>query len=94
MNSNTKGISEKWKGIANTWLGIEDGKHCHWCSFVKHDEGCSYCYNKESRFYDGKRIRGWDGIYCADKCGKFQLDVNYTTDETYYEYFNIKKDNK
>ena len=81
-------ISEKWKNVAKYWLGNEDGIHCHWCEYIEHDDGSSYCIHKQSKFNDGDRIRGWDGKYCANNCKYFTLSDWYTKDENFDLCFN------
>ncbi len=75
------GISPKWSNMAVGWLGNKDGRHCHWCRSIRHDDGCSYCDHPQSKFNDGDRIRTWDGEYCAKKCKYFKLDDGYKDDE-------------
>jgi hypothetical protein len=81
-------ISTKWKEVARGWLGDENGQHCHWCKFMKSDDGDVTCENPKSKFYDGDRIRSWDGLYCAKECGLFELNDWYKDDKNYDEYFN------
>lgn len=80
-------ISNKWSKVAQSWLGDKNGKHCHWCKFMKSEEGEVTCENPKSKFNDGERIRTWDGLACAKECGVFELDKHYTTDKTFNEYF-------
>lgn len=74
------GISPGWANIAKGWIGIESGKHCHWCRSIRHNDGCSYCNNPNSKFSDGHRIRSWDGEECAEDCGVFELNEHYKDD--------------
>jgi hypothetical protein len=81
-------ISKKWKIVAKNWLGTVTGKHCHWCRFMKSEEGEVTCTNINSMFCDGDRIRTWDGIGCAKECGLFEINEWYTKDENYDKTFN------
>lgn len=83
-------ISLKWQSLSYALFGNYHGKHCHWCRFKKSNDGEVYCTNKKSMFHDGDRIRTWDGVYCAKKCGLFELDEWYTDDKNYDDYFGIK----
>lgn len=78
-----KTISPKWSSLAKSILGEKNGRHCHWCEFANPDEGEVTCLNEKSEFCDGDRIRTWDGIKCASRCGAFKLDVWYTNDKNY-----------
>jgi hypothetical protein len=80
-------ISPKWIPVAIGWLGNKDGKHCHWCKFMKSDDGEVTCKNPDSQFCDGDRIRTWDGLWCAERCGLFELDEWYTKNENYDSFF-------
>ena len=82
-----KSISPKWSKLALSVLGDKNGRHCHWCKFMESDDGEVHCINKDSPFCDGNRIRTWDGLECASKCGVFELDDWYTKDKNYEEYF-------
>ena len=86
-------ISSKWSRLAESVLGDKEGKHCHWCKFIDTDtyEGEAHCQNEHSQYCDGDRIRTWDGLECADKCGFFELDEWYTDDKNYDEYFKDAK---
>ncbi len=80
-------ISFKWSRLAKGVLGDKTGRHCHWCEFMESDDGEVHCLNKDSQFCDGDRIRTWDGLSCASQCKVFKLDVWYTDDKNYKEYF-------
>ena len=75
------GITPRWSKIASVWLGNGDGVHCHWCKFMKSEEGEVVCTHPQSRFSDGDRIRSWDGRYCAEQCGYFELQDFYKDDK-------------
>ncbi len=74
-------ISKKWAKVSQVVLGNREGKHCHWCKFIKHKDGSSYCENKLSKYFN-RRVRTWDG----DICDYFELDKWYTDDKNYDEY--------
>jgi len=80
-------ISEKWSELAKSILGDESGRHCHWCKFIDTHDGIAECSNKDSPFYDGDRIRTWDGLGCAKKCPFFELDDWYMDDRNYDKIF-------
>lgn len=80
-------ISPKWSNFAERLLGDKDGKHCHWCKYMKSEDGEVTCTNPKSEFCDGDRIRTWDGLYCAEKCGSFELNEWYTKDENFDTFF-------
>ena len=84
------GISEKWKPLAKAWVGNEEGRHCHWCKHIDHDNesGTSDCINPKSEFSDGYRIRSWDGEGCAKKCGLFELKDWYKDDKNVGKWGN------
>ena len=75
------GISPKWSELATGWLGVASGRHCHWCKHIVHDDGESTCGNDKGKFYDGDRIRTWDGVDCAAECECFELSEYYTDDK-------------
>lgn len=85
------GISKEWSIVANAWLGNKYGKHCHWCKYMLSEEGEVTCNNPDSKFFDGERIRSWDGLYCAEECGLFELNSWYKDDKNFYEYFKDDK---
>ena len=62
-------ISPKWSELEEHTLG-----NCHWCKYMKSEDGKSTCTNPESVFCDGNRIRTWDGLYCAERCELFELN--------------------
>ena len=76
-------ISSKWSDFALSLFGNKGGEHCHWCKFIESDGGEAHCINKKSEFCDEDRIRTWDGIGCAKKCGYFELDEWYTSDANF-----------
>ena len=80
-------ISTKWLELAKSVLGNETGKHCHWCKFINCYDGIAECSNPKSKFCDGDRIRTWDGLECASKCGLFEIDEWYTSDNNYEGIF-------
>jgi hypothetical protein len=80
-------ISPGWANLAESWIGNPQGRHCHWCSHVKHEDGASYCENPKSKFCDGDRIRSWDGETCASECDQFALDPWYQDDANIEKYF-------
>ena len=86
MDAVETGISKKWIPIARSWLGNSQGKHCHWCKKIKHNDGYSHCKEKQSPYYD-IRIRTWDGGDCAHACGFFELSDYYKDDINYYKSF-------
>mgnify|MGYP001616197299 CR=1 FL=1 len=73
-------IGKAWARVASFMVGNSDGRHCHWCEHVKHEDGCSYCTNPASKFNDGDRIRCLEGEVCAAECGVFKLDAHYEDD--------------
>jgi hypothetical protein len=88
------GISEQWSIVAKVFLGKKSGKHCHWCKYHLTEEGEVTCINEKSKFCDEGRIRSWDGIYCAKKCGLFELEDWYKDDKNCQEYFKKKQNTK
>ena len=74
------GIGKEWAVFAKGWLGYSDGKHCHWCEHMVSEEGTVECGNPDSKFFDGDRIRTWDGRGCAVNCECFSLDAWYRDD--------------
>lgn len=84
-------ISPEWSRIAERWLGLPTGRHCHWCRHISHDEGASYCSNPASKFNDGDRIRTWDGKHCAAECSVFELDAWYEDDENVEKSFPARE---
>ena len=85
-----KRISPKWAEVAISVLGDKNGQHCHWCKYIKHEDGYSFCTHPQSKFNDDDRIRSWDGLECAKECGCFKLDDWYTKDKNYEKYFGKK----
>jgi hypothetical protein len=83
------GISNRWKKIASGVLGIESGKHCHWCKHMISKDGSVTCGNPDSPFHDGDRIRTWDGKHCAERCPVFELDDWYKKDSNIERSFEI-----
>lgn len=77
------GISPKWSKCARTMVGNSQGIHCHWCKYMRSQDGYVTCTNKKSRYCDGDRIRTWDGNFCAKRCGHFKLNSWYTKDKNY-----------
>ena len=75
-----KNIGKKWGRFAKSWLGNVEGRHCHWCKFMKSEDGEVTCEHPDSVYNDGDRIRSWDGEECAEKCGHFELNEYYTDD--------------
>lgn len=84
------GISNKWKQVAKNWLGIESGRHCHWCKHMVSKDGEVICNNKVSPFADGDRIRTWDGEICAKDCPVFELNDWYKDDANFERTFDTK----
>ena len=85
------GISKRWEKVALSFLGEKTGKHCHWCKYMVSEDGDVTCGNKASQFCDGDRIRSWDGLECARKCGVFGLNEWYKSDENYRKTFKTEK---
>ena len=81
-------ISPKWRALATGFLGVPDGRHCHWCEHMVSEEGEVTCGNNRSKV-DG-RIRSWDGEQCAKECKVFKLSEWYTKDENHDAYFHTK----
>lgn len=79
-------ISKKWAEVSLNWLGIEDGKHCHWCNFCRNEEGKSYCDNKQSKYFD-IRAASANGEAMPKDCGLFELSEFYTSDDNYNKVF-------
>jgi hypothetical protein len=84
-------ISPEWSRIAENFIGKADGRHCHWCRHIEHDDGASYCNNPDSKLSDGERIRSWDGAQCAAECPVFSLDPWYEDDANVEKYFDTKE---
>ena len=82
------GISKKWSEVAQSWLGIKSGRHCHWCKNAKSEDGELWCGKGK---YKSERIRTWDGEYCAKSCKLFELSPFYKTDVTFNKMFKDKK---
>ena len=82
------GISEKWSKMSISWLGNPDGMHCHWCEYSVSEDGEVTCSNKKSKYFDGNRIRTWDGEECAKNCLEFDLSDWYKSDENYDKTFD------
>lgn len=85
-------ISPKWSKLSKRVFGNSEGKHCHWCKYIKSEDGESRCTNKLSKFCDGDRIRTWDGEGCAKECGQFKINKWYTDDKNFDAYFNSPKE--
>ncbi len=81
------GISSKWPKMSRAWLGNKTGRHCHWCKFILCEDGEANCNNTKSKFFEGGRIRSWDGEYCAKECGLFELSDWYKDDKNFDAYF-------
>ncbi len=81
-----KPISPKWSKLALSVLGDKNGRHCHWCKFIRTDGDIAICTNKDSLFCDGDRIRTWDGLECASQCKVFELDDWYSDNKKYEKY--------
>lgn len=79
-------ISPKWSKFAEKFINCPNGQHCHWCKFMKSEEGCVTCEHPKSKYNDGDRIRSWDGKACAEDCGYFEIDEHYTKDENFERY--------
>jgi hypothetical protein len=82
------GISPLWVSVALLWTGNKEGRHCHWCKHMISEDGEVRCGNKGSQYYDGDRIRTWNGEYCAKHCVVFELDDWYKSDSNYDSTFN------
>lgn len=80
-------IGKAWSRIAASFVGSAEGRHCHWCEYIKHEDGESVCTNPASKYCDGDRIRTWDGNECAETCGVFKLSAWYEDDENIRKYF-------
>ena len=86
-------ISPKWAKLSRFFLGLPDGRHCHWCEHsMFNGDGEVRCGNAKSIATDGERIRSWDGAACAAKCGEFRLAAHYTSDEKFEETFKEAAD--
>lgn len=77
-------ISPKWREVSQDILGIDTGRHCHWCSHIYWDreEGYQMCANPNSSF-GSERIRDWEGLDTADLCNEFNLNEYYTDDSNH-----------
>lgn len=82
-----KRISELWSKFAESFLGNKEGVHCHWCQYISHRKGYSYCTHNKSQYNDGNRIKASDGLSCANYCIYFKLDEYYTKDENFFKTF-------
>lgn len=83
-------ISLKWTRFAKNWLGVEDGRHCHWCKHIDNRDEGNYCGNAECTRYKG-RIHLEEGAMMAKKCWFFELSVFYTKDENFDIYFKGRR---
>lgn len=94
MKKSKNKISPKWSKASESWLGVKDGRHCHWCRHIdnKTYDGEAHCNNPDSKFFKKGRIRSWNGTGCAEECKCFEIDEWYTKDENYDTTFS--KENK
>lgn len=71
-------IHKSWVNIADSVTGSKEGRHCHWCSQIKNEDGSSFCDSPYSKFNNGDRIRTYDGLGLAVQCKYFELNHFYT----------------